>query len=247
MVNLGYQISLDDPGYQVPEIKYEILQTFPHDPEAFTEGLVLHGGYLYESDGATSMTSSSLRQVEISTGNLLKCQNIPGYFAEGITILEDQIFQLTYLDHKAFVYDLNFSLLNSFNFHDEGWGLTDDGKRLIMSNGSNQIQFLDPNTFMATRAPIGLSINGNPLNALNELEYVDGWLYANIWFTDFIYRIDPLQGTVLGRVDVSALRPASTKKCRECVLNGIASVNSAYHLYVTGKMWPTLFEIRLLS
>jgi glutaminyl-peptide cyclotransferase len=247
--SLAHRLKSDDPAFCVPDIRYEIRNCYPHDPDAFTEGLAFHDGALYESAaGHEPRTISTLRQVEIGTGTILRLRALPQrYFAEGIAIMNGKIFQLTYLSNKGFVYDLEtFTLLDTFCYNGDGWGLTDDGHFLIMSNGSNQLRFIDPNTLELSGGTIDVHIGEQPLGDLNELEYIGGYIYANVWLTDFVFRIDPKDGAVVGRLDLSALRPPETKDCDECVLNGIAYDEEYEHLFVTGKNWPKLYEIRLI-
>ena len=242
------QFNQDDSWFKIPDMDYEVVNRYPHDPEAFTQGLTFLDGTLYESTGSTNNSLSTLRQVEIRTGKILRCLELPAkYFAEGLTIFGKKIFQLSLTD-KGFVYDLNtFRLVDTFSYKRERWGLTNDGQYLIMSDGSNQLRLIDPNSFDLVGKPIDVFINGKPLVRLNELEYIKDSIYANVWMTDWICRIDPRDGSVTGRADLSALRPAETKACDECVLNGIAYNEERDHLFVTGKMWPTMFEIRFLT
>jgi glutamine cyclotransferase len=228
----------------VPVYTYEVVNSWPHDPKAFTQGLVFHDKYLYESTGHHG--TSSLRRVELKSGKVKKKIDVPEeYFAEGITLFEDKIFQLTWQSNKCFVYDLkDFELRSEFHHTGEGWGLTNDGKSLIMSDGSNQLRFLEPNTFLPVRA-ISVFDNGQPLTQLNELEYIKGEIYANIWKSDRIVRIDPASGKITGWIDLSGLRPADVENDTDNVLNGIAYDEQEDRLFVTGKRWTKLFEIRL--
>jgi glutamine cyclotransferase len=227
-----------------------VCNRWPHDPNAFTEGLAFHDGTLYESTGAPrNGTVSTLRQVEISTGRVLRSKELqPQYFAEGLTILGGKLFQLTFTSHIGFVYDLEtFNLLETFCYEDEGWGLTDNGQDLIKSNGSDQLYFINPDNFQQSRPPINVCcIDDIAVTGLNELEYIDGSIYANVFGLDYIVRINPQDGTVLSQIDLSALRPPGIID-PESVLNGIAYDKNSGHLFVTGKNWPTLFEIRLIG
>lgn len=233
----------------VPEIQYEVVACYPHDPTAFTEGLVFHDGTLYESTGPYPVprSVSTLRQVEISSGRVIRERALRNlYFAEGLAIFEGKVYQLTYQDGKGFVYDLEtFSLLDGFFYEHEGWGLTTDRKCLIMSNGSNHLRLIDPDSLEMKDETIDVNIAGKPLYGLNELEYINGSIYANVFRTDYIFRIDPKNGSVLGRMDLSRLHPKHTRDSSDAVLNGIAYDRVYKHLFVTGKYWPTLFEIRL--
>lgn len=236
---------------EVPDIQYEVCGSWPHDPTAFTEGLVFYDGTLYESTGKGPghCTISTLRQVMISNGRTLRCRALRHqYFGEGLTIFQGKIFQLTETSNKGFIYDLDtFNLLDTFYYEYQGWGLTHDDKYLIMSNGSNQLQLIDPDTLDKQDVTIDVKIGGHPLRGLNELEYIKGSIYANVLKTDYIFSIDPTNGEVRGRLDLRCLRPAETRDCADCVLNGIAYDEESEHLFVTGKNWPTVFEISLAS
>jgi glutamine cyclotransferase len=240
-----YQDYDDVPfGAEIPAYTYEIVNTFPHDPKAFTQGLAFHDGNLYESTGHHG--SSSLRKVELKTGKVKKKYNVPQeYFAEGMAILQGKIFQLTWQSHKCFVYDLkSFDVLSEFHHEGEGWGMTSDGKLLIISDGTNQLRFMDPNTFLPVRT-INVLNHNQPLTNLNELEYIKGEIYANIWHSERIVRIDPASGKILGWIDLSGIRPADVDSDTDNVLNGIAYDEKDDRLFVTGKRWTKLFEIRL--
>jgi len=223
---------------------YTIVNRWPHDQTAFTQGLVYKDGSLYESTGRNG--SSSLRIVDLTTGSIKTRVDLPDeYFAEGIALLNGKIFQLTWVNHKAFFYDpKTLSLLGEFSYEGEGWGLTDDGHFLIMSNGTNTITFLNPETFEVEKT-ISVYDNDKPLVDLNELEYVKGEIYANIWHTDKIVRIDPRSGEIRGWLDLTGLFPVEERQEQEAVLNGIAYDQTQDRLFVTGKLWPGLFEIEL--
>jgi glutaminyl-peptide cyclotransferase len=229
----------EPPGYT-----YEVVNVWPHDREAFTEGLVYLGGILLESTGLNG--HSTLRKVDLQTGRVLQQVELSSrYFGEGTTVLGDKIYQLTWQNQTGFVYNVDsMALLREFSYTGEGWGLTTDGQSLIMSDGTNQIRFIDPVTFKVTRA-ISVFSHGEPLKFLNELEYVKGELYANIWQTQSVVRIDPATGRNLGMVDFSGLPlPANFDRITN-VLNGIAYDAAGDRLFVTGKNWPNLFEVRL--
>lgn len=223
---------------------YEVVATYPHDPNAFTQGLQYRDGYLYESTGEQG--NSSVRKVEIKTGKIIKKINLDeSFFGEGLTILNDKIYQITWQNQKGFIYDLNsFNKTGEFTYSGEGWGLTNDGKQLILTDGTNLIKFLDPNTFQTVNS-VSVVNNGQPVNQLNELEYIKGEIWSNIWHNDNIVRIDPATGKILGWVDLSRLRPRETLTDTEGVLNGIAYDEQSDRLFVTGKRWPKVFEIRL--
>jgi glutamine cyclotransferase len=224
---------------------YKVLHTYPHDSSAYTQGLIYLDGHLYESTGLNGR--SSLRMVDLETGRALQSAPVPSqYFAEGLTNWGSTLIQLTWRSHIAFVYDrFSFRLLRTFHYDGEGWGLTQDGKNLILSDGSATLRFLDPATFQVARS-IVVNDQGSPINQLNELEYVHGEIYANVWHTDRIARIAPSTGKVLGWIDLSGLLPADQHPDPEAVLNGIAYDAEHDRLFVTGKLWPELFEIRII-
>lgn len=232
--------------FRVQNYTYEIVNIFPHDPSAFTQGLVYHQGVFYESTGLNGQ--SSLRKVELQTGRVLKRLEVPEqFFAEGLALFNNKLFQLTWQSHRAFVYDLDsFQMLNTFTYTGEGWGLTQDGRSLILSDGTNQIRFLDPETFAVQRT-INVQDEGQPIHQLNELEYIKGEIFANIWQTDRIARIDPQTGRVTGWLNLAGLLPYEDRARGVDVLNGIAYDEAGDRLFVTGKLWPKLFEIRLLT
>ncbi|HEX8285115.1 MAG TPA: glutaminyl-peptide cyclotransferase [Pyrinomonadaceae bacterium] len=233
-----------DSGRQVPVYGYEVVNTFPHDPEAFTQGLVFRDGALVESTGLER--HSTLRRVELQTGKVLQKVDVPPYFfAEGLTLLNGKLYQLTWKGEKGFVYDPeSFKKTGEFAYEGEGWGLAQDGESLILSDGSDQLRFIDPNTFKVRRT-INVSDRGLPVEQLNELEYVRGEVYANVWHQNRVARIDPRSGRVVGWIDLTGLlRPGETTD-PEAVLNGIAYDERGDRLFVTGKLWPKLFEVRL--
>jgi len=229
---------------RVPVHRCEVVNAWPHDTMAFTQGLAFKNNTLYESTGRNGF--SSLRIVDLNTGKIQKKVDVPDpYFAEGITVLNGKVFQLTWLNQKGFIYDQNtFQLHGVFKYDSEGWGLTNDGNSLIMSDGTNTLRFLDPRTFQVKGA-IRIYRNNSPLMNLNELEYIKGEIYANIWPSDHIVRIDPKTGRMNGWIDLTGLRPATTRKDKQAVLNGIAYDEQRDRLFVTGKLWPMLFEIRI--
>ena len=223
---------------------YEIVHIYPHDPSAFTQGLVFIDGKLYEGTGEEGR--SSLREVDLQTGNVLKKIDVPEpYFGEGIALLNNKIYQLTWQHQVGFIYNAdNFEQIGKFNYSGEGWGLTTDGHSLILSDGSNRIRFLDPDSFSVTKTIAVL--DGNlPVNELNELEYINGQIYANIWHDNRIVTIDPQTGRVTGWIDLNGLLPPGDVHDEEAVLNGIAYDQAGSRLFVTGKLWPRLFEIKL--
>ena len=229
---------------QVPIYTYEVVNTYPHDPGAFTQGLVFLDGALLESTGLNG--ESSLRKVDLKTGSVLKRVEVPAqYFAEGLAVLGDKLFQLTWQNHKGFVYDLeSFQLEKEFAYEGEGWGLATDGHSLILSDGTDQIRFLDPVTFEVKRS-IRVLAGSRPVDRLNELEYIKGEIFANVWGSDFVVRIDPASGRVTGVIDFKGLLAPEDHGVNTDVLNGIAYDAAGDRLFITGKRWPKLFEVRL--
>ena len=225
---------------------YEIVHTYPHDPLAFTQGLFYLNGFLYEGTGMPDQ--SSIRKVRLETGEVLQKRDLSGdYFGEGIVNWKDRLIELTWTTEVGFVYDLNtFAPLRQFQYKGEGWGLTQDGKRIIMSDGTAQLRFWDPETLQET-GRITVTADGEPVAKLNELEWVKGEIYANVWETDRIARINPSSGKVVGWIDCAGLLPNADRTGNEDVLNGIAYDAKANRLFVTGKRWPKLFEIRLVK
>ncbi len=233
-------------NYNYENYSYEVINSFPHDPAAFTQGLLFHQGVLYESTGLE--TASSLRQVDLTTGQVIKKVNVPSVFAEGLALFNNRLYQLTWQNQKAFVYDFaSFASLNTFNYSGEGWGLTNDGQSLIMSNGSSQIRFLDPETFQIQRTIKVTDNNGQEIDRLNELEYIKGAIFANVWLTDKIVRIDPASGKVTALINLAGLLKPEDRTRPVDVLNGIAYDETNDRLFVTGKLWPKLFQIKLIA
>ena len=224
---------------------YKIVHTYPHDSRAYTQGLIYLDGHLYESTGLNG--HSSLRMVDLETGRVQQEIPVPGkYFAEGLTNWGSTLIQLTWQSHIAFVYDrFSFRQLRTFHYSGEGWGLTQDGTHLILSDGSATLRFLDPETFELVRS-IEVKDHGSPVTQLNELEYIRGEIYANVWHTDRIARIAPETGRVLGWIDLTGLLDANEHPDPEAVLNGIAYDSVHNRLFVTGKLWPKLFEIKVV-
>ena len=227
-----------------PVYSYKVVNTYPHDRDAFTQGLVFEHGVLYEGTGLSGR--SSLRRVDLETGEVQQIYELPHFFGEGITVYGDEIIQLTYTTQVGFVYDKDtFELRRQFNYSTQGWGITSDGERLIMSDGSATLYFWDPGTFEET-GRVEVHDGDSPVNSLNELEYVRGEVYANVWQTDRIARIDPGTGRVVGWIYLSGLLTPQDKSQRVDVLNGIAYDEENDRLFVTGKLWPKLFEIELV-
>jgi glutaminyl-peptide cyclotransferase len=224
---------------------YRIVHTYPHDPRAYTQGLVFIDGHLYESTGLNGR--SSLRMDDLTTGRALQSAPVPSqYFAEGLAPWGSTLVQLTWQSHVAFVYDrFSFRLLKTLHYDCDGWGLTSDGKDLIESDGTSEIRFFDPNTFREVRH-ITVTDRGARIDQLNELEYIHGQIYANVWHTDRIARISPATGQVLGWINLAGLLPPGSVTDPEAVLNGIAYDAAHDRLFVTGKLWPNLFEIKVI-
>lgn len=225
---------------------FAIVHAYPHDAEAFTQGLVYVDGHLYESTGLTGR--SSLRMVDLTTGDVLQRHDLPAeYFGEGLTDWGSTLIQLTWISHLGFVYDrFSFSVLRTFSYEGEGWGLTHDATLLIMSDGTSYLRFLDPNTFRVTHKLHVVDDKGHGVENLNELEYVRGEIYANVWQTDEILRISPRTGKILGRIDLSGLIDKRELQGNGAVLNGIAFDSAHDRLFVTGKLWPKLFELKVV-
>jgi glutamine cyclotransferase len=227
--------------------RYRVVNVFPHDPAAFTQGLVYQDGLFYEGTGQRGQ--STLRQVDPATGQVLQGVRLPDpYFGEGIAIVGDRLYQLTWQENTGFVYDKDsFELLNTWAYAGEGWGLATDGQRLIMSDGSHVLRFLDPATLQEVGQIAVLDGAGQPVVRLNELEWVEGEIFANVWQTDQIARIDPASGRLLGWIDLAGLLPEEDRAAQRVdVLNGIAYDAATGRLFVTGKWWPKLFEIELI-
>ncbi len=226
-------------------LTYYVIDVHPHDTSAFTQGLLWHDGKLYESTGLRGQ--SSLRRVDLETGAVEQRVDIPApYFCEGLVLVDDRLIQLTWRENTAFVYDVDtFEQIGTYSYDTEGWGLTYDGERLIMSDGTATLYFRDPGTFELLDTVV-VTENGVPITRLNELEYILGLVYANVWLTDDIVIIDPSTGEVTNRVDLAGLLPPEERTGEEDVLNGIAFNEEDARIYVTGKLWPTLYDIRLV-
>ncbi|MFC2022584.1 glutaminyl-peptide cyclotransferase [Chloroflexota bacterium] len=233
------------PG-SVQTYTFQVVNTYSHDQQAFTQGLVFDEGFLYEGTGLSGR--SSLRKVDLNTGSILQARELPSdYFGEGITVFGNSIIQLTWQSHTGFVYDKDsFELLRRFTYATEGWGITHDGERIIMSDGTSTLYFLDSDTLQAN-GHIQVSDKGTPVSNLNELEYISGRIYANVWYTDSIAIIDPISGSVTGWIDLTGLLPNDVNRADIDVLNGIAYDDASDRLFVTGKLWPWLFEIELVA
>lgn len=229
----------------IPVYDVRVVRAFPHDRKAFTEGLFYLNGWLYESTGLGARPA--IRKVDLATGAVVQGRDIPStFFGEGIVAYGGRLIELTWQNHVGFIYDLKtFQPLGSFAYPGEGWALTTDGRRIIMSDGTPQLRFLDPVSLRET-GRLTVTADGVPVKNVNELEWVKGEIYANIWLTNRIARIDPRTGRVVGWIDLTGLMPArDVGHDPDAVANGIAYDAQRDRLFVTGKLWPRLFEIRL--
>ncbi|MFN8265290.1 MAG: glutaminyl-peptide cyclotransferase [Chitinophagaceae bacterium] len=240
----------DDNASAIPppaSLSYAVLKVHPHDTASFTQGLQFLNGFLYEGTGLEG--HSVLYKTEIETGKALQTHKLGNeFFGEGITILNDKIYQLTWQNKKGFVYNLpDFKQLSEFTYNIEGWGITNDGTNLIVSDGSNVIYFWNPSTFKEVKR-ISVQDNTGLRNNLNELEFINGFIYANVWQTNEVLKIAPATGNVVGKIDFSQLKndyPELKDEYGNNVLNGIAWDSTGNRLFITGKRWSKLFEVRL--
>jgi glutamine cyclotransferase len=239
--SLSYSLQPPPPD---PGPEYTVINAYPHDPEAFTQGLAYLDGRLYEGTGIRGQ--STVRIVELETGEITRIHHMPPeYFGEGITLNGDTIIQVTWQSRVGFVYErYSLQVLDTFEITTEGWGLTHDGTRLILSDGTSTLHFLDPETFQETHT-VDVHDDDEAVRLINELEYIDGAVYANIWKTDLIAMIDPQSGSVLSWLDLGRLKEHIEDRSFIGVLNGIAYDDETGHLFVTGKLWPLLFEIEV--
>jgi len=223
---------------------YQVVALYPHDSRAFTQGLIFHEGFLYESTGLYG--ESSLRKIDLRTGKVLLENKIDEiHFAEGLTLFNNLLIQLTWKSHLGFLYEVDtFEYIGSFDFPYEGWGITHDNKNLIISDGSDTLHFLDPKNFLVTKE-IQVHLNGLMINQLNELEFINGKIYSNVWHTNLILIINPDDGEVIGWINLTGLEKQSDLS--KNVLNGIAFDQTNNHLFITGKNWPHLYEILLIE
>jgi glutaminyl-peptide cyclotransferase len=228
-----------------PEYRFKIVRAFPHDPTAFTQGLTYRGGFLYEGTGLNGR--SSLRKVRLETGEVVRQVDLaPEFFGEGITLLTNEVVQVTWQSQTGFIYNLrDFRLIRRFSYSGEGWGLTSNGHEIFMSDGTPEIRVLDTST-LAEKRRFTVHDGATPIVQLNELEFVDGEIFANVWQTDRIARISPRSGEVLGWIDLKNLLSPTYRLEPGAVLNGIAYDSNRKRLLVTGKLWPSIFEIRLV-
>lgn len=259
--NANNSTTMKTPQGQVPVYGYEIVKAYPHDEKAFTQGLIFHNGFLYESTGQEGR--SSVRKVDMATGKVLQKWDLPREdFGEGITLLGDKIYMLTWRGGLGRVFDVNdFKLIKEFNYLGEGWGITQDGTNLIVSQGTHVLKVMNPETFATVRTIPVMREDGRPQMNLNELEFVKGEIWANIWHSEdpeklgkpnYIARIDPASGKILGWIDLGAISPEDQAKTNdpydpkaENTLNGIAYDAASDRLFVTGKNWKKLYEIKI--
>ena len=227
-----------------PRLEWDVVGSYPHNPDAFLQGLIWYEGGFFESTGLVGR--STLRRVEFPSGRVLRRVNLPSdVFGEGLARVGDRLVQLTWRSGRGFVYDLvTLRLVREFRYEGEGWGLTYDGTSLILSDGTDVLTYFDPQRFTPTRR-VNVTWNGSPLNRLNELEFIEGELWANVWYTDYIVRIDPVSGRVLSYLDLRGLLPPGRRRDEGAVLNGIAYDPATRRVFVSGKLWPLLFEIRV--
>lgn len=240
----GAASATPDTGSAVrtPTYGYTVVNSYPHDPAAFTQGLQWFNGHLFESTGQVG--SSDIREVELTTGRVLRSRPLAApHFGEGMVIIGSTLYEITWQTNTAFTYDWKtFTPAKTFRYDGEGWGLTTDGTSIIMSNGTASLTWRDPVTFAAQKT-ITVTDHGTPVSQLNELEWVEGEVWANVWQSDQIVRINPATGAVTGWINLSGILPAIDRTGKEDVLNGIAYDAATKRLFVTGKLWPKVFEI----
>jgi glutaminyl-peptide cyclotransferase len=232
----------------IPVYGYQVVRTYPHDTSAYTEGFFYLDGYFYEGTG--NIGASTIRKVDMNTGKVLQKADLPPPdYGEGIVAWKNRLIQLTWQSHHGYIYDLKtFKQIGKFDYPGEGWALTDDGHQIYMSDGTPTLRILDPSTLKQV-GKIDVTAEGRPLANLNELEWVKGQIYANVWLTHFIARIDPASGKVVGVINLTGLgpKPGETQDPSNDVLNGIAYDAKQDRLFVTGKRWPLIYEIKLVS
>ena len=227
-----------------PEYTFVLVRVFPHDTDAYTQGFAYRDGFLYEGTGRNGR--SSLRKVRLETGEVIQQVDLgPEFFGEGITLIKDKVLQLTWKSGVGFVYDLNsFRLLRKFSYSGEGWGLATNDREIFMSDGTSEIRVLDTETFQEKRR-LRVREGLTPVDQLNELEFVEGQIFANVWHSNRIARISPQTGDVIGWIDLTGILSSVYRLDSEAVLNGIAYDSTKKRLFVTGKLWPSVYEIRL--
>ena len=232
-----------------PLINYAVVNSFPHDTASFTEGLFVHEGQLFESTGSPDTPNNNgswFGAIDLKTGKAVKKVQLGSqYFGEGITLLNGRIYQLTWQNHKGFVYDAKtFKKIKEFDYNGEGWALTTDSTNLIMSDGSSNLRFLDPDSLRVLKI-LGVSDHNGPVGNLNELEFINGFIYSNIWMTNNIVKIDPASGRVVAKLDFTSLvKEVKNKYPGAAEMNGIAYDSNSKKIYITGKCWPNLYEVR---
>lgn len=243
--NINTNTTSKSPSATIPIYGYEVINTYKHDAKAFTQGLVFHEGALYESTG--QYESSTLRKVELETGKVLQKYDLPrNVFGEGLTILNGKIYQISWREGLAWQYNLeDFKLIKEFQYAGEGWGLTNDGKNLLMSDGTHIIRVINPENFETIRTIPIFRENNLPLMQINELEWVKGEIWANVWQDSMVARINPENGKILGWIDFSPMTKEEVKEPGNDVLNGIAYDEKTDRIFVTGKLWKKLFEIKV--
>jgi len=238
-----YQSLNQEPEHE-PLYTYRVVEKYPHDPEAFTQGLVYHNGVLYEGTGLYG--KSSIRIVKPETGEILSKVDLPpSLFGEGVAILNDKVYQVTWREHEGIVYDLELNPESTFIIPSEGWGLTENGTHLILSDGTSTLSFIDPQTMKIVET-VTVTYGGHEVTMINELEYIEGRVYANIWQTDKIAVIEPSTGDVVTWIDLTGLQMELDTTVGIDVLNGIAYDRETGKIYVTGKHWPNLFEVQFI-
>ena len=238
-----YQTLSHEPELE-PFYTYRVVEKYSHDPGAFTQGLVIHNGVLYEGTGLYG--GSSIRIVELETGEIIHKVDLPrSLFGEGVTILDDKVYQVTWREHTGLVYDLELNAESTFTVPNQGWGLTENGTHLILSDGTSTLSFIDPTTMKIVET-MTVTYEGDEVTRLNELEYIDGYVYANIWLTDSIAVIELSTGDVVSWIDLEGLQTELDTTVGIDVLNGIAYNGETGKIYVTGKKWPNLFEVQLI-
>lgn len=248
--NTDTQDSQSDDNAGPPLLAYNVVNVYPHDTASFTEGLLVHNGQLYESTGGSPKLDSYISwfgPVDLASGKQVKKVLLDtSYFGEGITIFNGKLYQLTWEHQIGFVYDATtLQKIKDFTYTGEGWSLTHDGKSLIMSDGSSNLRYLDPESLKVQKI-LGVEDNNGPVSNINELEWIRGYIYANVWQTNYIIKIDPANGKVTGKYDLTALYDEAKKKFSAAdVLNGIAYDSAANKVYITGKTWPNLYEIKI--
>jgi glutaminyl-peptide cyclotransferase len=243
---LSSSFSFAQVQQEIPRYSFEIVNEYPHDTQAFTQGLLFIEGSLYESTGQYG--KSTVRQVDLTTGQVKQSTALaPTYFGEGLVNWKDRLINITWKAKTALIFDKNsFKEVGRFSYEGEGWGITQNGHHLVMSDGTPVIRFFNPETFKEERR-INVTYKQQPVRNLNELEWIDGQIYANVWQTDWILRINPKNGEVVGLIDMTGVFPPSAKgRAADDVLNGIAYDAKQDRLFITGKNWPKLFEIKLV-